>query len=330
MSNKAKRKLSDISFEHDGAHVALVSKDQGGPANGHAYALVMKSTAKFSEEFIEKAQLVRVTMELPDFLEKFFYLYDNDAEVLAALFGYKESEDSDSGTYNDDYFWEWYREKMGDAYYESTPTEEDKQEFIASRLEGIELLKSLNLSESITESIGELNEDEYLTILRDQEKVEKALSRKSIMLKALSNKPSFESTNISSKETVMENEDIEVIKSLAESLQKSLDEKNQALEKALATVAEFEAQRKEAVAKARKESLVAAVKDESKAEVLFKSLGNVESQEDFDSIVKVLSELTVQVENSELFNEKGVSGEGEGVVTESPVAKALKRELNKA
>lgn len=324
--SKAKRKLSDISFEHDGAHVALVSKDQGGPANGHNYALVMKSTVKFSEEFINKAQLVRVTMELPDFLEKFFYLYDNDAEVLAALFGYKESEESESGTYNDDYFWEWYREKMGEAYYESTPTEEDKKEFIASRLEGIELLKSMNDSESISEFISELNEDEYLTILRDQEKVEKALTNKKLMVKALSNKPSFESENISSKEIVMENE-IEIVKA---ELQKALDEKNLALEKALATVAQFEAERKEAVAKSRKEAIVKAVKDESKAEILFKSLGQLESQEDFDAIVKVLGELNTQVDQSELFKETGASGDGESVVTESPVAKALKAQLKTA
>ena len=32
---KAKRALKDITFEHDGAHIALVSKEQGGPAHGH-------------------------------------------------------------------------------------------------------------------------------------------------------------------------------------------------------------------------------------------------------------------------------------------------------
>ena len=31
---KAKRRLTNITFEHQGAHVALVSSAQGGPANG--------------------------------------------------------------------------------------------------------------------------------------------------------------------------------------------------------------------------------------------------------------------------------------------------------
>lgn len=29
-----KRRLTNIKFEHEGAHVALVGKHQGGPANG--------------------------------------------------------------------------------------------------------------------------------------------------------------------------------------------------------------------------------------------------------------------------------------------------------
>nr|WP_314570291.1 hypothetical protein [uncultured Pseudomonas sp.] len=31
----AKRRLNNITFEHQGAHVALVSKEQGGAANGY-------------------------------------------------------------------------------------------------------------------------------------------------------------------------------------------------------------------------------------------------------------------------------------------------------
>ena len=46
---KAKRKLSELTFEHENAHVALVSKEQGHGANGHHYALVMKSSG-FSQE----------------------------------------------------------------------------------------------------------------------------------------------------------------------------------------------------------------------------------------------------------------------------------------
>ena len=89
---KAKRKLTDITFEHEGAHLALVHKMQGGSANGYK-TLVMKSVDNRSPEFIEKASQVKVTLSLPDFLEKFFHVWGEDAELLATMFGYEPSED---------------------------------------------------------------------------------------------------------------------------------------------------------------------------------------------------------------------------------------------
>jgi hypothetical protein len=52
---QAKRRLTDINFNKEGAHVALVSKDLGGPANGHNYSMLIKATNS-SEEFLKKVQ----------------------------------------------------------------------------------------------------------------------------------------------------------------------------------------------------------------------------------------------------------------------------------
>lgn len=54
MTQKAKRRLTDISFDHEGAHVALVGKFQGGPANGMT-TLITKATDDISEEALDKA-----------------------------------------------------------------------------------------------------------------------------------------------------------------------------------------------------------------------------------------------------------------------------------
>ena len=73
-NKKAKRVLKNIEFESsETSHIALVHKDQGGPASGADYRLVMKSN-NFSPEFIQKMQSVQVTMPLPEFLQKFFLL----------------------------------------------------------------------------------------------------------------------------------------------------------------------------------------------------------------------------------------------------------------
>ena len=54
MTTEAKRRLTDISFEHEGAHVALVSIHQGGPANG-VTTLITKATNNIGSEELEKA-----------------------------------------------------------------------------------------------------------------------------------------------------------------------------------------------------------------------------------------------------------------------------------
>ena len=154
MTRKAKRKLSNIDFETEGSHIALVSKQQGGPASGADYALVMKSRG-FSEEFIEKVQQVRVTMELPDFLKKFFGMYYEDAEILARMMGYEKPEQE---------------EKAEVETYE---------DYIESRMEAFEILKSAHDSDNLAAVLSELDEEQYLAMLKDQELIEKAFENES-------------------------------------------------------------------------------------------------------------------------------------------------------
>ena len=64
MTEKAKRRLTDFNFEGQGSHVALVHKDQGGPANLKT-TLLTKSTKSITDQqaaselaLIEKAKYV--------------------------------------------------------------------------------------------------------------------------------------------------------------------------------------------------------------------------------------------------------------------------------
>ena len=70
------------------SHIALVHKTQGGAASGYK-TLVTKATAKYSPEFIQKAQRIKVEMELPEFLMRFYDMWwEEDAKELAKLFGW--------------------------------------------------------------------------------------------------------------------------------------------------------------------------------------------------------------------------------------------------
>ena len=107
VTTKKKRVLKNINFENETSHIALVGPAVGGPANGQDFALIMKSL-NFSKETIEKMQKVRVTLELPDFLHKFFGMYYEDAEVLARVLGYEPPEP------DTDYDGDWYQRYIDD------------------------------------------------------------------------------------------------------------------------------------------------------------------------------------------------------------------------
>lgn len=317
---KAKRKLSDISFEKEGAHVALVSKDQGGPANNHDYALVLKAN-KFSEEFVQKMQQIRVTMELPEFLRKFFGMYYEDSKILAAMLGYVEPAQPENTNYED---------------------------YIQSQLQAFEVLKAANDAESLAAVLSELDETEYLAMLNDQELLEKAFAS---VEKATESAPaaSAEGTDTSPaceviKEEVsasVNKEELEkskmddelkvetVEKAQFELIQKALEEQKVELQKALDTIATFEAEKKEAINKAKTEQVKAIVKDESKVEAIAKAALSLESEDDFTAFLAAMQAMMTTVETSEMFVEKGASTqEEEPQVQESAVAKVLKAKLN--
>ena len=304
MPRKAKRNLSEIDFSQEGGHVALVCKDQNGPAHGHDYALLLKS-ANRSPEFIQKASMVKVEMEITEYLRKFFGLYWEDAEVLARSMGYitKELED-----------------EMEDAA--EGESEETYQSYIASKVNSIEIIKSLKSSDNLIKAVSTLTEDEYLSVLKDQELVEKALKEYSPVTKSnkeLETMPQAEVPEVK-EETVAEL----IAKSQFDLVQKALDENKVELQKALELVEQFKQKEKEAVTKARFEVLKAAVKDTAKAEVIFKALNLVQDETEFQAVVKAVGDLALQVEQSNLFSEQGVSGDAGEAIEENPVAKILK------
>ena len=331
---KAKRKLSELTFEHENAHVALVSKEQGHGANGHHYALVMKAKG-FSQEAIQKMQTVQVTLELPEFLRKFFDLYYTDAEVLARFMGYVPEEVEDDDHY--DY----------EAYY-------------AERLESFTIMKSLNEAEDKLKALSLLNETEYLALLNDQVKVEKAFaaldanksdtaalvvesdnSTNASVEKSV--EPSGSKVTKSKKENMTlktkqgDEPTVEMVeKSALDSIQKALNDKDVELQKALADVAAFKEAQQEQIIKSKTAQITAVVTDANLQAVIVKAALALELEDDFTAFVGALSSMqkTLKdtkdfVEKSTLFEEVGASTSTDAL-QESPVARILKSRLTNA
>lgn len=336
---KAKRKLTDITFEHEGAHLALVHKAQGGSANGYK-TLVMKSVDNRSPDFIEKASQVKVTLSLPDFLEKFFHVWGEDAELLATLFGYEPSEDG-SEEYSTQSFWSWYREKAmehgavdswGDPI--TRATSQDRKEWIEDQLQGIEILKSATLSKGSADFINSLTEEQYLGLLKDQQFIEKSFKLQEVKKDLDGESGGKPTKGVNPKQTKASKADTQ--ENEMETIEKAqYDAKEVELQKALADIQKakeeielFKAKEKEAVEKAREAEVVAAVVDVDASAKLFKAVKDLDA-EAFKDVVDVVKALTAKVDESEMFKEKGSPEEGVKVA-KSAVQAELDKLLKKA
>ncbi len=366
-TRKAKRKLTDVTFDHEGAHIALVAAEQGHGANGHHYTLLMKNK-NFSQEFIEKASQVKVTMPIEEFLQRFFGMYSEQAEVLARALGYKTVQMDKAELQAQEDALDMQEEQI-DPEMPEEPEGQEYEDWIMSQLEAFEIMKSLQDAENQIETLMQLDEDEYLGLMRDQALIEKAFRKITRAEKALAKKESSDQESLmkstpianlaveedapqnasvgdkveastseiskSNKETNMqevqkEEQTVEMVeKAQLESILKANEEMKIELQKAKELLDQFQAEKKEAILKSRKAELDAAVKNEARSEVIFKAIKEC-SDEDFQAVVKTLAEIQEVVEKSALFEEMGATVQDEApAVQESAVEKLIKSKYKK-
>lgn len=144
---KATRRLFNFDFNQNGAHVALVHKDQGGPANGIT-TLITKSTDdltpidELKDIDIEKSlDQVQVNMSMEEFLRKFFDMYHDDAELLTKLMGLETEYEG--------------------MTYEDAPT--SHKEYLDEKVSRINLMKSM-----LDNSVDMVSKKEYLDVVKNQ------------------------------------------------------------------------------------------------------------------------------------------------------------------
>ena len=274
MTKKAKRVITEFDFEKEGASVHLVSKKQGGAANGFT-TLIKKSKATDSLPELEQVEIqkkleqIKVTMSMEDFLRKFFNMYYDDAELLTAMLGfqteyeaYMETEESEPYSYAD---------------------------YIASKLSGFEIMKSMH--EGQYEDASALD---IVTILELQENLENKLKEE------MMDKVSIEKSRF----TELESKELDLTKALED--KQALEAQVEALEAELTVIKQAKVDADTAAMKARIEGLVA----EDKIETMAKSLLDMD-KESADLFVASLESAKNTKEESDLFVEKSAEGEPE-------------------
>ena len=313
MTQKPKRKLKNIDFSEDTSHIALVSKNQGGPANGANYSLVLKNVDNPSPEFIEKMQQIQVTYELPDFLRKVMGMYYEDAELLARMMGYVQPEDDSAEDYDD-----WY------------------ENYIEEKLSAFTIIKSLHEAKNLPEALSKLTEQDYLDVLSDQVVVEKAFTTLALeadnstkhVEKQVEGSPSKVTKNKKEKQMTKETEMVE--KSALIAVESALNDQKVELEKALAQVKQFEEAQKQAIVKSKTDAVTAVIKDEKEATVVVKAVLAL-GEEDGIELLNIFKAKEVLIEKSKAFEELGANASAEeDKPQESKLAQVIKSKYAQA
>jgi hypothetical protein len=279
----AKRRLTDIKFEHEGAHVALVGKHQGGPANG-VTTLITKATNDITQEQIEKATTVTVEMQFPEFLRKFFGLYWDDAEVLSSVMGFGRTESPDT----------------------------NEKDWIDQKVESINIMKSVYKAQDVEKALAALTPEQTLALLADQEMLEKAFKAIPEHTQIKHEETPMETILKAAHEEAVASA-VAIEKAAGVSavalIQKALDEQSVVLKAVQDKLTEFETAAEAAKVELRKAALVDAKVPADKAEAVLKSLAALDD-ESFASTVATMKSMASVVDNSEMMQEAGVAGAG--------------------
>lgn len=302
-TTKKKRTLSNINFSGDNSHIALVSEAQGGPANGAAYALVLKTR---SAEFVTKASKIQVELTIEEYLERFYNIWGSDAIVLAKIFGMDVDSEGDSYNY---------------------------EEWIDERVKSVKILKALKESPNVAGYLASLDEDSVLTLLQDQETFEKSIKEFESSANRVDNsaKTKVEKVEPTGSKTIKKEKNVDkemIEKSALVAIEKELADNKAELLKAREMLQEIEKAKAVALIKARTDVLGAVLKDGKNVEVVMKAAGAVDA-ENFDALVAVFKSQAELLEKSGMFAELGKTVEVEDAPPENHLQKLIKQKYHK-
>ena len=287
-------KVVDKSQKEKTPHLALCHESQGGSANLRHASLLMKNA-----DDIEVTEEIEKALKLLGIDKAAFH--NSLRSKLSRAVQEKFGED-------DSYIWV---EDFNDTVVIFCT---DKGLFSSNYSEANGAVNLDDLASPVISSISYESVDGKMLLSEDaEEKLEEGVY--SLMTKCLSNPTTQEHIikvfEYKQQEVLLLEQ--EIIKAVGEAeavLKAVIADKEVALEKALASIAQFEQEKQDSVLKARQASIAGVEKDEAKAAELLKSLQNV-PQEAFDAVVKALKDKDALLEESDLFVEKGANGEAE-------------------
>jgi multidrug efflux pump subunit AcrB len=304
---KAKRKLFNFDFDTHGAHVALVSKDQGNAANGYKLIATKATNTGIQPTDVVKVQKaleqITVTMSMEEFLRKWFGMWYDDAELLTKLLGYEteyEAYQREEAAKMQDGMEVWSHSKWLEERISQFTIMKSLSENPNQTISDEDFIAITTLQSQIEKSLQQQNEEDPLKI-----QVEKARYEQLEQVEQAHEAAVAEATQLKVEKSALEVE----VAELRTQVQKAKEEQ-EAVE-----FAAFEASLKDLVSA---EELTAVAKS------LF--VMKATSPEAADVVIKSLQSKKELVEKSDLFQETTT---GDEVSPEQIKKAAFAAELNK-
>lgn len=274
IKQKAKRVLMNFNFDEEGAHVALVSKKQGGAANSRKTLQITKATNQGIQPTdaikVSKAlEQVTVTLSMEAFLSTFFNMYSSDAEVLTKLLGFQTEYEAYKEANSDE---EWTHEK-----------------WIEEKLSKFTLMKSLHDNPNQT-----IADDDFIEITKMQHSIE------SLLLTQEENKQMANVTVTKSRLDELETKEAELLVAVQKAA--DLQSEIEALKAQVTKAAEDKEALELNAFKDRLAPLVAEAELEKVSKSLF-SLNKVDA-ESVEAIIATFVAKKAALEKSDLFKEE--------------------------
>lgn len=314
---KKKHRLKDITFEHKGAHIALVGPAVGGPANRAETVLwKSKATDDISEE--EVKQLLEKASEKSE-VEKAKW-YSEIRETLNELVREKYKESSKDGwLYLEDFNATTLVVTRDNVLFTVSYSLSDDGEYVLGNDEQEVEIKRIYIEKGVahlTEEAKEVLDEGVYSLLS------KALDNPETNERVVKHvSESLEKAKIKMQEEIQKAVDAAKAEAAAQ-----LAAVQEELTKAKEIIAQVEAEKKAAVLKARQEAVAAFDKDG--AEALVKATEGL-ADEAFEVILKSLKAKQEQLEQSDLFKQAGTQG-AEAPEEESPTVVAIRKMAEQA
>ena len=314
---KKKRRLKDITFEHTGAHIALVGPAVGGPANMAETVLwKSKATDDISEE--EVKQLLEKASEKSE-VEKAKW-NSEIRETLNELVREKYKESSKDGwLYLEDFNATTLVVNRDNGLFTVSYSLSDDGEYVIGNDEQEVEIKRIYIEKGVahlTEEAKEVLDEGVYSLLS------KALDNPETNERVVKHvSESLEKAKIKMQEEIQKAVDAAKAEAAAQ-----LAAVQEELTKAKEIIAQVEAEKKAAVLKARQEAVAAFDKDG--AEALVKATEGL-ADEAFEVILKSLKAKQEQLEQSDLFKQTGTQG-AEAPEEESPTVVAIRKMAEQA